>query len=410
MVAAVAVTALLAVSACSSTGETGATTSSTAGPVLPTADARREAVESQLLPSRSIDAATTPVALDRRMAELGVPGVSVAVIDDGAIDWAAGYGVTDAASGLAVDADTLFQATSISKPVTAIAALTLVDDGLVTLDGDVGEWLRSWQVPLTEHSAERPTTIRALTSHTAGTNVSGFVGYVPGTPIPDVVGVLEGRGNSAAITVDGPPGTFRYSGGGFVVLQALIEDVTGVDFAAAVADRVLTPLDMTVSTFAQPLPEPASTSAASAHDGDGQPLSVPWFVYPELAAAGLWTTPADLARFAIGLQEAYAGEPGGVVSRGLAREIVEGPDHAPANLGFFAAGDGPSTWVFHDGGNVGFRSTFVVDLAGDQGVVVMTNGDDGDLVADEIVNAVALVYGWKGWLTVADDARGDLDE
>lgn len=327
------------------------------------------------------------------MSRLHVPGVSVAVLHGGKIEWAKGYGVTRAGGG-AVTPDTLFQAGSISKPVTALAALRLVQQHRLSLDGDVDAQLRGWKLP-------RPSgphvTLRELLSHTAGTTVHGFPGYAAGTPVPSVNDVLAGRtpANTEAVVVDTAPGTaWRYSGGGYTVVQKLIGDATGRSFADVLRDEVLHPAGMTHSSFAQPLGAAALAVAALPHDALGKPVKGGPHTYPELAAAGLWSTPSDLLRFAVAVRDSAAGKPGSLLDHSLATEMLT-PGKGDYGLGLevhSAAGDRDFS---HGGSNEGYENFLVAFIGSGDGVAVMTNGAQGIELALEITHSVAAAYGWS---------------
>lgn len=359
-----------------------------------------EAVERGLLPA--VVAAGQPApswTLAERMRRYAVPGVSIAVIDDGRIAWARGYGVRRVGTPDSITDLTLFQAASISKPVAAVGALRLVRQGRLALDEDVNEKLRSWRVPRDAKAGEGPVTLRGLLSHSAGVTVHGFPGYERGMPVPSLREILEGGGaaNSPPIRVDIPPGSrSRYSGGGYVILQQLVEDVTGRPFTAAMRELVLEPAGMTSSTYDQPLPSAHAAHAASAHDWHGKLVAGDWHTYPELAAAGLWTTPTDLARFALAVRSAWAGQSDSLLDQATARtmltEVLGG-----TGLGVGVAGEGRGLRFVHGGSNKGFRSYLVMYPERGDGVVVMTNGDEGAALMMEVVRAVARVYEWPDY-------------
>jgi CubicO group peptidase (beta-lactamase class C family) len=245
--------------------------------------------------------------------ELHVLGVSITVIHNGEIEWSRGFGVTRV-GGPAVTPDTLFQAASISKPVTAMAVLHLVGSGKLDLDADVNQYLKAWKVPTNKFTETSKVTLRELLTHTAGMTVHGFPGYASDSALPTVVQVLNGEkpANTPAILVDTIPGSdWRYSGGGFVVTQVLLQDVTCKAFSTLMHDVVLGPIGMSRSTYEQPLPQNRMAEAAIPYQQDGQPVPGGPHVYPEMAPAGLWTTPSDLARFAIEVQKALAGKSNG---------------------------------------------------------------------------------------------------
>jgi CubicO group peptidase (beta-lactamase class C family) len=275
----------------------------------------------------------TTTKLADRMAALHVPGVSVAVIHDGKIEWARGFGVTRV-GGPAVTPDTLFQAASISKPVTAVAVLRLAESGKLNLDADVNQYLKTWKVPANTFTERTKVTLRELLTHTAGMTVHGFPGYAFDSALPTLVQVLNGEkpANTPAILVDTIPGTnWRYSGGGFVVAQLLLEGVTGQPFPKLMHDIVLGPMGMNRSTYEQPLPQSLMAEAAMPYRQDGQAVPGGPHVYPEMAPAGLWTTPSDLARYAMEVQKAVAGKAGAVLSAAMAREMLK-PGMNPSNV------------------------------------------------------------------------------
>ncbi len=334
--------------------------------------------------------------LEERMRYYHVPGVSVAVLDRGRIVWARGWGVADTATGTPVDTSTLFQAASISKPVAAAGALRLVEQGVLDLDEDVNHRLESWQVPANTFTSTQNVTLRRLLSHSAGTTVHGFPGYAATDSLPTIVQVLDGTppANTDPVRVDTVPGSrWRYSGGGTSIAQLLMTDVTGRRFPALMRDLVLEPAGMVHSTFEQPLPAGRRARAATAHGSDGTPVAGRFHAYPEMAAAGLWTTPSDLARFALEIQRAFSGEEDRILSPEMARRMLthESGDYG---LGFGLAREDGTLWFTHGGANRGFRAYFAALASDGRGAVVMTNSDAGGDLAMEIVRAIAREYGW----------------
>lgn len=352
-------------------------------------------VESALMPTFTIRG--EPVAgptLAERMAELGVPGVSIAVLVDGEIAWARGYGLADVASGRPVTPNTLFQAASISKPVAALAALRLVEAGRVELDGDVNAYLTSWRVPDNWFTERAPVTLRGLLTHRAGLTVWGFGGYGPGEEVPDGPAVLDGRGNTDPVRVYKMPGeSWRYSGGGYTVMQQLVADVHGRPFEDVMRDEVLDPVGMVRSTYEQPIPSERQDDIATGYRPSGNPVRGGWYAHPEQAAAGLWTTPSELALYAREMQRARRGESSLVLGEALARAMLT-PDEDDWGLGPAISADGDR--FQHGGSNQGYRCTFAATIDGDDGVFVMTNSDSGGQLASEIAVTVAHAYGWSG--------------
>lgn len=334
----------------------------------------------------------TTATLVERMDYHGVPAVSVAVLNDGVIEWLRAYGMADVSEGLAATPSTLFQAASISKPVAATAALTLIQDGSLALDQDVNELLTGWKVPSNEHTSTEPVTLRWLLTHSAGMTVHGFPGYARDVQIPTTIQVLDGEGNTDPVRVDTTPGAlWRYSGGGYTVMQLLVGELTGQPFPRLMAERVLEPFGMTLSTYEQPLPGARHAEAATAYRSDGSEVELKWHVYPEMAAAGLWTTPGDLARFAIGILDAYHGRSDVVLEQETAREMLT------AAIGSYGLGPsiGAGGKMFgHGGSNEGYRCRFHVFIESGDGVAVMTNSDNGGALIGDIVQTLAELYDW----------------
>jgi CubicO group peptidase (beta-lactamase class C family) len=333
-----------------------------------------------------------------RMEHYKIPGVSVAVISDGHLEWARGFGVKEAGQSDPVVAGTLFQAGSISKPVAAMAALRLVQEGKLGLDSDVNERLKAWKIPDSEFTKEKKVTLRELLSHTAGLTVHGFPGYASDAPIPTLVEVLNGTrpANTEAIRVDMTPGTkWRYSGGGYTVMQQLLIDVTGKTFPDVLRENVIDRIALQSSTFEQPVPQRWQTRAATAHVS-GKPANGKYHIYPEMAAAGLWTTPTDLAFFAIEIQESLTGASNKVLSASNARLMVTPVMNAYA-LGLSVEGEGDSLRFYHGGVDFGFEALMVAYGKTGQGAVVMTNGTNGQALCQEIVRGIAKVYHWPGF-------------
>jgi CubicO group peptidase (beta-lactamase class C family) len=353
------------------------------------------------------------ISLDTRMAELRVPAVSIAVIHNGRIEWAHGFGVTRW-NGPSVTQHTLFQAASISKPVFALAVLRLADTGQLDLRADVNDYLTSWKVPDSAFTSQTPVTLRALLSHTAGTTVHGFRGYEPGLTLPTLTQILDGQSpaNNSPVRVDTMPGNrYRYSGGGYVVAQAALQDLTGEPTAQYLQKALLQPLGMKDSTFEQPLPASRAAEIAMAYRADGSQVEGGARVYPEQAAAGLWTTPSDLARYALGVIAALKGEKGAIISAPMAR-IMLTPVLNDRGLGPRVGGRTPRIYFAHDGGNDGYRCLIVVYENG-EGAVVMTNSDNGGVLAQEVVRSIASAYDWPDFApslrTLVDVKPGRLE-
>ena len=357
-------------------------------------ESKIQRVESGLLPEHSTPGKTERMALADRMRHYHVPGVSIAVVNGGRIEWARGYGELQAGNGRKVDSETLFQAASISKPVAALTAMRLVEMGKLSLDEDVNVKLRSWKVPENEFTKTEKVTLRRLLSHTAGVTVHGFRGYAANEPVPTLLQALDGvkPANSPAIRVDIVPGTqWRYSGGGYVIVQELIEDVTGKPFEDVANELVLRPLGMTRSAYQQPLSDALASNAAHAHDSDGKPIEGRWHTYPERTAAGLWTTPSNLARVILAMQR-----PGKAIQPKSA-DVMLTVVRDNYGLGFgVGRADGARSFA-HGGANEGFRCTLFGYRDTGRGAVVMTNGDQGGELAAEVLRAISAEYGWPDY-------------
>jgi CubicO group peptidase (beta-lactamase class C family) len=366
------------------------------------ADAKIAQVEQGLLPA--VVLAGTPAqtrSLSAAMADMKIPGVSIAVIHGGRIAWAKGYGVTDK-DGHAVSPDTLFQAGSISKSITAVAAMQLIEAGKLSPGRAVNDDLRSWKVPDNGFTTRAKVTLRGLLSHTAGINVHGFPGYASGAPVPTLREVLDGTppANTPAIRVVSVPGTkWSYSGGGYTIVQQLIEDVTHQPFPTWLGDHVLGPAGMTHSTFTQPLPTSDLAKAAMPHEADATMVPGGPHIYPEMAAAGLWTTPSDLAQMMVDIQHALAGHAGGVLSPAMARRMLE-PVTPDYSMGFDLGG-APDVGYFAKGGDTeGFGALMVAYRTSGDGAAVMANGAGGGALADEVIRSIAATYDWPDFKPV----------
>lgn len=370
-------------------------------PVAKHIQERIERIENGLLPDHAPDGpGGERVSLAGQMAATNVPGVSIAVINGHSVEWARGYGVKEAGKPDPVTAETIFQAASISKPLTAAAALRLVDGGDLDLDEDVNAYLKSWKVPPSGGWQPR-ITLRHLLSHTSGLTVHGFLGYAEQAERPTLRQVLDGEppANSDPVRVDAIPGmSWHYSGGGYCVVQQLLEDVTGMPFPQLMHELVLDPLGITASAFSQPLPDNRANSAARGHYYTGAPVDGRWYIHPELAAAGLWSTPSDLARFVVGIQLALAGQAENPISASMAQQMITPQVRTPTGeafgLGVALKPAGQFTWFGHGGSNVGYRCELLAHCRDGWGAVVMTNSDQGTVLAQKIIRATAEEYGW----------------
>jgi CubicO group peptidase (beta-lactamase class C family) len=338
------------------------------------------------------------LSLEAAMQKAGVPGLSVAVIKDFSIHWARAYGKADVVTGALVNPTTLFQAASISKPVAAMAVLKAVQDDRLSLDEDVNRYLTSWKVPASEHTASQPVTLRGLLSHTSGTDDGfGFPGYKPGAAAPTPVQILNGEApsNVKAVLIARPPLTaFKYSGGGITLVQLLMTDVFKRPFPELLRDTVLAPIGMSQSVYEQPLSAERDKNAARGHDRTGAARDAKWHVYPELAAAGLWTTPSDLARFGIELQKSLHGKSNRVLSRAMTMEMATPVGVGPFAIGMQLGKTGEGWYLSHGGSNWGFQCLLIVHKSKGYGFAAMSNSDAGGRLIAELQQRVAAAYKW----------------
>jgi len=341
---------------------------------------------------------TDAAYMEQLLKKFSVPGVSIAVIQDFKVALAVGYGVADAETGAKVTPNTMFQAASISKPVAAMASLRAVQDGRFGLDQNINTILKSWQLPEGEFTKGGPVTPRSLMSHVSGTgDAFGFPGYAPSAALPTLPQILDGTkpSNLRAVRLERAPYTgFEYSGGGVMIQQLALMDAIGKPFAQIAKEWVLDPIGMTDSTYEQPLPAARHGQAARAHDGKGMRRGDPWHVYPEQAAAGLWTTATDLAKFAIEVQLATAGRSKKVLSPATAREMITPVGVGPYAVGFDVSKQGEGWYFAHGGSNWGFQCTLVAHRVKGYGLVIMTNGDNGGALMNQIRQLIQREYRW----------------
>jgi CubicO group peptidase (beta-lactamase class C family) len=337
--------------------------------------------------------------MDERLAHYDCPAVSVAAIENGEIAWAEAFGVLEKGHPAAANADTLFSGASISKPVTAAMALRFVERGVFDLDANVNRYLTSWRLPENEHTRDSPVTLRWLLSHMAGTTGHGFGGMPPGEALPTVHDILEGRppARTPPVRVDKPPGlSARYSGGGTMIVQLMLEEASGAAFASLARDMVFEPLGMSRTTFETPLPESLRANAAVGHE-NGRTIPGKWVVVPALAAGGIWTTAPDYARFMIACREAWLGRPGALFGPGLAGEMMTSQGGS-FGLGWEVTGAGAGRRFSHGGSNDGYQCEAQCLLESGNGAVVLTNAESGLVLYWEVFTAVAQAHGWDDFM------------
>lgn len=361
----------------------------------PDAAARIARITERLYPSVLLTSDTLPRSLSARMAALKVPGVSVTVIDGDRIVWSRGFGVRDTSTRAPVTRETRFQAASLSKPIATLGVLRLVQQQRLGLDDDIRTRLRTWQLPASPFLDSAAVTPRLLLTHRAGIAVSGFEGYAQGAPVPTLRQILDGSApaNHPALTVVRTPGRVNaYSGGGYTVMEQVLEDVAGTGFVPFLQQEVLAPLAMTRSTYATLSPS-TRDDIARGHLADGTVVAGGWRTHPEHAAASLWTTSCDYAKAVLAMQRAARGARSPLPAA-LVREMVS--LQAPTQgIGVGLKG-APQPFRFsHTGSNVGYKAIMLGFLDQPRGAVVLTNGDGGSELMNELVRAIAQEYGWN---------------
>jgi CubicO group peptidase (beta-lactamase class C family) len=352
-----------------------------------------------VLPGCGTDSELDPERLDKVVGDLmeehGVPGVSLAVIDDFAVAYARSYG--EAEPGRPATEDTLFQAASLSKPVAALVAAELAEQGRVDLEADVSTMLTSWTFPPSEF--DQPITLRMLFAHRGGINVPGFPGYTLSESLPELDRLLLGvRNKNEPMRVITEPGTERhYSGGGYLIAQLAIEDHTQQLFEDIAETEVFDVLGMELSTFQLQYPEDRGVLAVG-HRADGTEVAGGgWHQYPETAAGSMWTTADEYAVLVADVMRSFIDDSGIVLDQSTAERLLD-PEFA---AGFGVSREEGGIAIAHDGDNEGYKSEFAAVPHLGQGVVVLTNSDSGLELTAAVIDEVAnmLSWPWTGWST-----------
>ncbi|MDR7334460.1 serine hydrolase domain-containing protein [Roseateles asaccharophilus] len=361
----------------------------------PGAAARRVVFEQGMTPSVVFEGETQPQPLGQRMAEQRVPGLGVAVIRAGQLDWSAVYGVR-AAGKPAVSCATLFQAGSLAKPVTVFAALRLADAGRLDWDRDVDALLRSVRLPAGKQSAEHPVTLRHLFAHTAGITPGGYPGYAQGGPVPSPVDIASGAAGAntpRAEVVDRPGANLRYSGGGYTLAQIALQDTQGLAFEPLMRRWLFQPVKLSAATFALQQAT-ARGDIAEGHAGDGSPVPGGWLHLPESAAAGLWSSASDLAQLLTEVWKGYHGR-SAVFQQASMRALLDATPVYGHVYGFRLMGEGDARFLVHYGGTTGYNAGMVLNLRTGDGAVYLANGEGGRGLGGEVLASLARAYGWS---------------
>ena len=336
-----------------------------------------------------------------RMKSNHVNGVSIALIKDYKIEWAKGYGWADSAEQRPVTTNTLFQAGSISKSLNGVGILKLVQEGKLNLDSDINIYLKSWKFPYDSLSKGKKITMANLLSHTAGLTVHGFDGYEKGDTIPTLIQILNGEkpaNNKAIRSMYEPSLRSQYSGGGTTISQLILQDVTGQPYDTYMWNNVLNPMGMSNSFYTQPPPSDKENLLATGYYNDGAAVKGKYHIYPEQAAAGLWTNPTDLAKYIIETQLSLQGKSNKVLSPETTRLRLTPYIDSSAALGVFIIKKGNEKYFNHDGSDEGFVAAYYGSMENGNGAVVMANTDNWSLLS-EVINSLASVYNWKDFYT-----------
>lgn len=337
-------------------------------------------------------------SLSERMKHYNVAGLSVAVIDNYQIVWAKGYGYADKKEGRKVTNNTLFEPGSISKSLNAIGILYLAQQGKLDLYQDINQYLVNWKFPYDTVSHGKKITTAQLLSHTAGLSVHGFPGYQRDSVIAAVTDILDGRApsNTEAVRSLAEPGTGpRYSGGGTLITQQMLTDLTKQPYEQYMYEHVLRPLGMTNSSYNQPPAASQRKNLATGYKSNGDEVPGKYFVYPEKAAAGLWTTPTDICKYIVEMQQAYQGKSSKVLKQEMVKLHVT-PYKNDVGMGTFIQNRNGEKYFDHTASNEGFSGLFIGGLTNGKGAAIFVNSDDAT-IAFELVNSIAMVYDWVGF-------------
>lgn len=337
--------------------------------------------------------------LHERMKHYNVTGLSIAVIDNYQIVWAKGYGYADKKENREVTTNTMFEPGSISKSLNALGVLKLAQQGKLNLYQDINQYLISWKFPYDTVSKDEKITTAQLLSHTAGVSVYGFPGYERDSVIPGITEILDGKhpANTPPVRSLTEPGKeFSYSGGGILISQQLLTDITKQPYEQFMYNNVLKPLGMSNSFYNQPPTADQQKNLATGYESNGSEVSGKYFVYPEKAAAGLWTTPTDIGKYIVEMQLAYKGQSSKVLNQEMVKLHVTPYENESSAMGTFVQDRNDEKYFFHDAGNKGFRGFYIAGLTNGKGVVLFVNSEDGTVLL-ELLNSIALVYDWEGF-------------
>ena len=354
---------------------------------------------------------TVKFSIKDRMLKYNIHGISIAVVNNYEIEWAKGYGLADTAENKPVTTETLFQAGSVSKSLNALGVLKLAQENKIGLNTDINNYLKTWQFPYDMYSKDKKITIKNLLSHTAGLSIHGYLGYNISESLPSLYQILDGQNpaNSNAVRSMFEPGLkYEYSGGGILISQLIVMDTTHRTYDEYMKENILNPIGMLTSFYTQPPPENSKDLLATAYYVNGQ-VEGKYHIYPEQAAAGLWTNPTELCKYLIEIQLSYQNKSNKVLSQEMTKLMLTPYIDKTAALGVFIVDNGSAKYFYHGGSDEGFISFYIGSIEDGKGVVMMVNST-GSPILTEIFNSVANVYKWKGYYKPTDVSENSNDE
>lgn len=333
-----------------------------------------------------------------RMKFYKIPSVSLALINNGKIEWTKTYGYADIEMKRLANTTTLYQVASITKSFTGIAIMRLVQEGKLSLTNDIRNYLKTWTFPDNDSSKNKLITFKNLLSHTAGLSVHGFIGYSVSDSLPTINQILNGErpANNEAVKPIYPINElFEYSGGGYAIIRKILDDNISSNYDSLMQTFISKPLKMTNSTFSQPL-LPQYKNYAFGYDKEMQPLKGNYYIYPEQSAGGLWSTATDIAKFVLSIQNDLKGSPNSLINKRLSEEMLT-PVLNNYALGFGVVEKGGEKYFWHEGESYGYNSMYYGSFTTGKGVVILTNAypSNGHPFIQELLNSVATTYGWK---------------
>jgi CubicO group peptidase (beta-lactamase class C family) len=371
-----------------------------------------EAVENNLIPYVPVKGFKTWNLLER-MKYYGIQGVSIVAIKNYEIDFAKSYGFADTAKKVKASNETIYSAGSISKLLTAVIVMRLVDEGKLDLDKNVNQYLKSWKIEENDFTKKTPITLRMLLSHTAGASQSSYWGF-PATEknLPSITDILNGNKNAGSNKVvinSEPKKEWRYSGGGYMIVQMVLMDLLNQDFETIAKEYVFKPLGMNNSTFQQPLPASFQQRFSNGYSAASWYTGTP-YIYPQQAPAGLHSTATDLAKLIIAIQKSLA-KKSKYLSTNSANALIA-PQAQISNGGYLeemgvgafllqkADNQGIDGKYFeHQGANAGFIAFAMGSVSNGNGaIIMMNNGDDFNGFGKELRRSIAKTYHWNNFL------------